>query len=348
LFRDACGSAPHASFLDLTMRAYRDGATIGSAYVEVLRQVLEPLEMAVFDVSHPAASKASAPVMARAAKHAERAATAVSARNASIVAQGYSPQVDEVAGASLVFLNSGSTKRRLTIAEAAKTETVQGNDFLSSTVLLRPVLERVLFPTAAYVAGPGEMAYFAQVTAVADALEFPRPLVVPRWSTTIVEPRIQRILDEFDLPVEAFANPDAVETRVAKTRVSTDASEAMTSLRDEVQKGVERLRGAGDGLLPDPVVDGLRRTLEHKLERAERRMVAATKRRETDVMRRIATARGSLYPHGVKQERKLAFIPFLARHGSPLLDQMLEAARVHARALTGAGAMRESPVATSS
>lgn len=345
LLRDACGSAPHRSFVDLTMRAYRDGATIGSAYVDVLRQVLEPLEMAVFDVSHPAASKASAPVMLKAAKNAQRAADAVSGRNATILTRGYAPQVDEVAGASLVFLNSGSTKRRLTIAEAAKMDSVQGTDFLSSTVLLRPVLERALFPTAAYVAGPGEMAYFAQVTAVADALGLAQPLVVPRWSTTIVEPRIQRILDEFDLAVEAFADPDAVETRVAKARVSGDAVEAMTVLRGEVQKGVERLRGAGDKLLPDSVVDGLRRTLEHKLERAERRMVAATKRRETDVMRRIATARGSLYPHGVKQERKLAFIPFLARYGSPLLDQLLEEARSHARALTGARAEGASPVA---
>ena len=36
--------------------------------------------------------------------------------------------------------------------------------FLSATVLLRPVLERAMLPTAAYVGGPGEIAYFAQVT----------------------------------------------------------------------------------------------------------------------------------------------------------------------------------------
>ena len=41
-------------------------------------------------------------------------------------------------------------------------------------------------------AGPGEVAYFAQVSAVADALGVPTPLVVPRWSATIVEPRVQR------------------------------------------------------------------------------------------------------------------------------------------------------------
>lgn len=334
-FRDACGSSPHASFLDLTMRAYRDGATIGSAYVDVLRQVLEPLEMAVFDVSHPAASRAAAPVMRQAARDADRLARAVSERNSEIVARGFEPQVDEVTGASLVFHNAGSTKRRLTTAEAASLGELSSGEFLSSTVLLRPVLERALFPTAAYVAGPGEMAYFAQVSAVADALGLQRPLVVARWSTTIVEPRIQRILDEFDLGVDAFADPHAVETRVAKERVPDDAAAVVRELRAQVEASVAKLRGAGRGLVPGAVVSGLQRSLDHKLERAERRMVAATKRRETEVMRRIATARGSLYPHGVKQERKLAFIPFLARYGSGLLGQMLDAARGHARALVG-------------
>jgi hypothetical protein len=45
---------------------------------------------------------------------------------------------------------------------------------LSPNVLLRPVIERALFPTVAYVAGPGEFAYFAQVQAVASALSVSR------------------------------------------------------------------------------------------------------------------------------------------------------------------------------
>jgi len=68
--------------------------------------------------------------------------------------------------------------------------------------------------------------------------------------------------------------------------------------------------------------------------------VAAVKAKEAEVMRRISAARGALFPHGVRQERKLAYIPFLARYGPALVEQMLEAARVHARAVVaGAPAM---------
>ena len=69
------------------------------------------------------------------------------------------------------------------------------------------------------------------------------------------------------------------------------------------------------------------------MARLERRLLAAVKRRETDVMHQIATARGSLYPHGTRQERKLAFVPFLARYGPALVEQMLSAAGAHARDL---------------
>jgi uncharacterized protein YllA (UPF0747 family) len=69
------------------------------------------------------------------------------------------------------------------------------------------------------------------------------------------------------------------------------------------------------------------------LSRLERRINAAVKSRETTLMRDIATARGTLFPGGVRQERALNLIPMLARHGLGLLDDMRRSATTHARAL---------------
>lgn len=331
--RDASGSAPHASYLDIGLTSFRSGATIGDAYVDVLRKILEPLEIAVLDASHQCVARAGTPLLGRAAEGAEELAAAIRRRTEAIIAAGYEPQVEQVSGLSLVFLNLDGTKRRLSFAEAASLDTLHATRFLSPTVLLRPVLERALLPTAAYVGGPGEVAYFAQVTAVADALDVSVPLVVPRWSATIIEPRVQRILDEFGIAADAFADPHAVEQRVARERLPSQAEQSLERLRGDVAGDVERLRAASDGLVSDTVLDGLRRAVEHRVARVERRYTAAVKRRETEVMHRLATARGSLYPYGARQERKLAFIPFLARYGPGLVEQMLAAARAHARLL---------------
>jgi hypothetical protein len=126
--------------------------------------------------------------------------------------------------------------------------------------------------------------------------------------------------------------------------MTPDADRALRQLRGDLESGVARLAAVNGGLVPPAVLEGLRRSLEHRLVRLERRLVAGVKRRETEMMGRIARARGSLYPHGVRQERQLAFIPFLARYGQALVDEMIAAARVHARSLvSGAPAVSPKP-----
>jgi uncharacterized protein YllA (UPF0747 family) len=331
--REASGSASHSSYLEQAFSAYREGATVGSAYVTLLRELLEPLGIAVVDSSHSAVRGTSSSVLLRAAKGATAIAAAVHDRGEEIVARGFHPQVEEVEGLSLVFSNAGGTKRRLTIAEA---EEFSGrDDFLSPTVLLRPVMERCILPTAAYLGGPGEVAYFAQANAVATALSAPTPLVLPRWSATIIEPRVARILEEFSAGVDDLVDPHAFETRVARASLPKDAEQALRSLRTDLVANIDALRRANGGVVPEPVLDGLRRDVDHKLDRLERRFVAGVKRRETDVTRRIATARASLFPHGARQERRLSYVVFFARYGASLIDMMRAAAGTHARSLIG-------------
>ncbi len=336
--RAACGSSPHASYLDAAGRAYaaREGKTIGGAYVALLRELLEPLEIAVLDASHAAYLARVRPILAQACASAESIAAAVHTRTEAIRAAGFHPQVEEVAGLSLVSITERGIKRRLPIREAALLQSQSPSDStLSATVLLRPVIERVVLPTATYVGGPGEVAYFAQVSAVADALRVAVPRIAPRWSTTIVEPRIRRCLDELGLAVEDLADPHAAEGRVARRLLAPGADAAIRSLRANIANALDTLRSADGGLLTPRALDGARRGFEHRIDRLERRVLAGVKRRDAAVMRDIATVRGSLYPAGVRQERQMSFVPFLAKYGPELVDAMLAAARSHARALVG-------------
>ena len=346
--REAAGTAPHASYLAATFEAYRAGATVGDAYVSLLRTLLEPLGIAVLDASHPAFTKTAAAFLRRVANESATVAGVVSGRTEAIRVRGYSPQVEEVADLSLVFSNVAGTKRRLTIREAVGFAGGNDGEHLSSTVLVRPVLERIILPTAAYVGGPGEVAYFAQVTAVAGALNLPTPLVVPRWSATIVEPRTQKLLDDLGVDAPSLSDPHAVEGKVARRHIPSDAQRALASARANLAGDAEAMKRASAGLVPDRAVEGLQRAISHRLDRMERRIVAAVKRREIEEMRKIGTARASLFPHGVRQERKLAFIVFLARYGAPLVNQMLSAARAHARSLVaGTSAMTHAPAPAS-
>jgi uncharacterized protein YllA (UPF0747 family) len=74
-------------------------------------------------------------------------------------------------------------------------------------------------------------------------------------------------------------------------------------------------------------------SLQHRIDRLERRLVAGIKRREHALLRDVATLRAALYPLGKRQERALNLIPILSRHGVALLDEMRDAAAQHAQSL---------------
>ena len=83
--------------------------------------------------------------------------------------------------------------------------------------------------------------------------------------------------------------------------------------------------------------------LLRRLDRFERRLVAAAKRQHSETMTEIATARGSLYPFGKPQERSLNFVPLLARYGPALQEEMLHEAERHATKLIGDPSISDSP-----
>ncbi|CAI8018951.1 Putative cysteine ligase BshC [Geodia barretti] len=63
------------------------------------------------------------------------------------------------------------------------------------------------FPVVSYVAGPGEIAYFAQLAELFEACGARMPVVHPRFAVTIIEPKIRKVLDKLGLSLQDFARP---------------------------------------------------------------------------------------------------------------------------------------------
>jgi uncharacterized protein YllA (UPF0747 family) len=328
--RDASGSGADPRALEATLAAYASPTTThGDAFVQLLRAVLAPLGMPVLDASHPAVTEAGAPAIDAALRSAGRIESALAARASEIRAAGYEPQVDDVAGLSLAFARDGRGKRRLTVAEAARTK---GGAY-TPNVLLRPIVERAILPTVAYVAGPGELAYFAQVSAVADALGVAPPVAVPRWSCTLIEPHTQELLEKFGVTPAELAEPNTLEGQVARGAMSDSTARTLAELRETIALLPDALGEASEEIGLGKAVVGAAQSLEHRVDRLERRLLAGIKRRETALMRDVATLRAALNPRGMRQERMLNPIPIFARNGLGLLPEMREAARAHAASL---------------
>jgi bacillithiol biosynthesis cysteine-adding enzyme BshC len=331
----AAGSTIDRTPIDLLERFYTSDQTIGSAYVSFLRALFAPLGIAVIDASHSATRAAARPVLTAALEKAGDIASRVSTRNREIEAAGFTPQVQDVPGLSLVFNSVSGARKRVPI-KAAKKQIV--SEEMGPNVLLRPVVERAILPTAAYIGGPAEIAYFAQISPIAETLGVPRPLILPRWSCTIIEPHIEKTLESLELVPDDFRDPHGVEARVARAKLPTRVIDELTATRELLDKQLDRLTDAvAEERAPvsPAVTGGLRANLLRRLERFERRLIAAAKKQHATLMQEIGTARGSLYPLGKPQERALNFVPLLARYGPALREEMLGEAREHAARLVG-------------
>ena len=328
----ASGSAVARRALDAVRKAYTPDQTVGLAYVRLLRTILEPLGIAVLDAGHPAVRVASHDFLRAALDRARDIDAALTAREQEMRDRGFEPPVAHVRGLSTVFRYGDRTRSRIPIADAPNI----GDDVeLEANVVLRPVAERAILPTVAYVGGAGEVAYFAQATAIAQVLGANVPLVVPRWSGMIIEPHVQRLLARYSLTPEDLRDPHAAESRIVRASMPAPVRDALARYAREADALNDALRAALAAderapLVPDAVLAGARHNIAHRIERLERRVTAAAKRREEVTMRDIALARTSLYPLGKPQERVLNFIPMLARHGEPLLEQMRARASEHA------------------
>lgn len=332
----AAGSTVEPGILDAARAAYHPGATVGGAYLTLLRTLLQPMGIAVLDASHAALLEAERPWLARALAESDGIAAALRERSAEMRAAGYEPQVADVEGLSLVFGRDGGRKSRIPLRLAKDVAARSAIEHLSPNVLLRPVVEAAVLPTVAYVAGPGEIAYFAQVGAVASTLGARTPLVVPRWSCTIVEPHVSGLLDAHGVSRHELADPHQMESRLARRLAPGDVMDALQAMRERIDDGASGLAASlsrESGILPLSVVEGARRQLTWRADRLERRLLAGIKRREDGMRRDVATLHGALYPGGMRQERALNLLPSLARHGTGVWDAMRAAARRHAEAL---------------
>jgi uncharacterized protein YllA (UPF0747 family) len=196
---------------------------------------------------------------------------------------------------------------------------------LSPNVLLRPVIEAALFPTLAYVGGPGEMGYLPESAPLFSSLGVAPQAHVPRWSGVIIEARIDKVLSKHGLaPADFSEQAGALESRIAKADLPPDLAASLNGLRADVESRFARISGEVQQLDPtlERTVESARNAALAGTNEIEKKLVASLKRTQGTLVSQLARARAALAPLGKPQERVLTIASFLARYGGSLLDEI--------------------------
>jgi uncharacterized protein YllA (UPF0747 family) len=198
----------------------------------------------------------------------------------------------------------------------------------SPNVLLRPVVQDYLLPTLAYAGGAAEAAYFAQAAVVYEKLLGRITPIIPRFSATLVEPKVQRGLEKYEISVlDIFQGLEALRRTLAERAMSADLQAAFERANKSVEESFSNLHKALAKL--DPTLVEASQTAvskaRYQLDRLRERAMAAELRRSEVVARKAEVLNQALYPEDALQERGIAGVYYVARYGTELLKVLHDA-----------------------
>jgi bacillithiol biosynthesis cysteine-adding enzyme BshC len=196
-------------------------------------------------------------------------------------------------------------------------------ELLSPNVVLRPIVQDKVLPTVAYVAGPGEISYFAQVAPLYDHFNVIPPVIYPRASVTILDERVKRALDKYDLDIlEMFGDPGLVTTKILNRIADVNVDQIFAQASQHVHQALTELKfGLRD--IDQTLVgalEGATSKIDVSLGVLKEKTQSAQKRRHEAAVRQVERAIGSLLPNGALQERQLSVLHFMNKYGPDIVQ----------------------------
>ncbi len=329
--------------------SYRPGETMGSAFARLYARVFSEWGVILLDASDAELHRVAEPIYRAAIERADVLDGALLARGEALDAAGYHQQVKVTSSSVLLFaMQQGARTPVHMQGSGGAAEFVIGNDSaaekisraelvsrigsapeqFSPNVLLRPVVQDYLLPTLAYTGGAAEAAYFSQAGAVYETLLGRVTPIVPRFSATIVEPKMQRLLERHGIDVlDVFSGPEALRQQLAARSLPEDLQSAFDALNESLTTSLGGIREKLEKL-DRTLVDAAQTAaskMQHQLEKLHTQAARAEAQKGELVGRHASTLSQTLYPNKGLQERGIGGLYFLARYGGELLHQLYDA-----------------------
>jgi bacillithiol biosynthesis cysteine-adding enzyme BshC len=332
---------------DYLRQSYAEGETFSNAFAKLYTRIFSGSGrehgLIFLDPADPELHRIAAPLFLEALQRSAELDQAVLERNQQLRDGDYHEQV-KVTGEStpLFALVDGvrvpvhRANGTFTIAkEAVSAEELQKRiattpENFSANVLLRPVLQDYWLPTLAYIGGPAEIAYFAQAAVVYEKLLGRITPILPRMSATLIEPRIERLLNKYEVELpELFHGECQLRDCLAARSLPAELKQDFEQAHQSVEAAMAGISGSLKTLDPT-LVEAARRAaskMHYQVNRLEKRAAQAELRRTDILSRHAAQIENALYPNKALQEREIGGLYFYANHGPELIDRLTDLAQ---------------------
>lgn len=328
--------------------SFTPGDTYGSAYGKLMSRLVGGRGIIFLDPLDARLHKIAAGIYRRALDDADAIGDELLARSKELERAGFHAQVKVTRESTLLFYNVEGIRHPLrrrngkfyagkTIFSRDELNTAieRAPEDFTPNVLLRPIVQDTLLPTAAYVGGPAEIAYMTQAQVLYQHLLGRMPAMLPRASFTVVEPPVARLLKKYGLDfrdvirgrqhlrrkMEVKSLPRALAGRFDKDEKS------LRNLLETYREPFQKLDGTLTGAL-----DVSERKILHQFLKLKGKAGRAEGFRSGVLDRHERILVDQLFPHRGLQERTLSALPWLAAYGPELLDDLTKLSAIAAPA----------------
>jgi bacillithiol biosynthesis cysteine-adding enzyme BshC len=332
--------------LDALEAAYTPEATYAEAFARLLSTVFAREGLILIDAAGREFHRLGAPVLRAAIERAEELEALLLQRTKLLEERGYSAQVLVVKGGSLLFLIDEETGTRVALKHKDDGSWTAGKkqytaaellailesepERLSPNALLRPVFQDAILPTAAYVGGPAEIAYFAQSQVLYEAILSRTTPVLPRLSATLVEPAVAKIMAQHEIAVPDLIamHPDEMAQRLGARALPIEGKKKLAAagnaLDEELKTVTEWMVRLDRELGKSAEVAAGK--MRYQMDRLRRLAANYQLQKEASLKKHVDALYLNLFPDDHPQERVVGAAAFLAKQGEGLVSQLVEIA----------------------
>ncbi len=195
----------------------------------------------------------------------------------------------------------------------------------STAVASRPALQSWLLPVAVYIAGPAEIAYWAQLRDIFNVMQLPFPVVYPRLSATLIEPKIARFIAKHnsDISHASLKMKEFVDSYFAHHQLDKDRFKqwrsSITAIFAEITDYIKKV----DPTLV-PVATKTEQRIEGQVEQLEHRLLQAIEQKEQTLLSHLEQIHASIFPLEQPQERFVSVVYYLNKFGADFVNKLIE------------------------
>ncbi|WP_407268083.1 bacillithiol biosynthesis cysteine-adding enzyme BshC [Radiobacillus sp. PE A8.2] len=201
-------------------------------------------------------------------------------------------------------------------------------ELLSNNVVTRPIMQDLVFPTLAFLGGPGEVGYWSILKPGFHALNLKMPPVLPRLSLTIINRNVEKSLHKYGLdPSQVVC--DGVDLQRSQW-LANQTTPPIERLADQVKLSIERahlpMKQLAKDLRPDlgEVAEKNLIYLFRDVDFLQDKLLQALEEKHGKALSEFDTLSVMMRPEGGLQERYWNILPFINQYGKDIVKGILD------------------------